>query len=362
MVGAGLAKGAGWLGKKLFGFGKTALKETSSLVETAGTDIAAIAPELEAGAAVVAEETAGAAMSPFTGGASLIATTALAAGTWEALRGGKDLKKIGKFFYDSKGNKVDKNGKPIGGDDTSNSSNVSTNGSRPLAGNPQITSGFGIVRNLLNAKGLKTASYGKPHGGVDFGVGEGTPIYAVKDGDVSPITSDPNGFGNYVSINHPDGKTSFYGHMSKVAATPGGKVKAGDVVGYSGNSGNSTGPHLHFEVRDGATKIDPLAYISGANSTPDSSGGATAHPLYGGLKLSGGSSGLSLPAGGEGDVGTPVYGIKGMHQNSNGVAINYGGVNITMNFPQGNYDTQKIKDAVRDVISYDNIRKHAVSK
>ena len=368
MVGAGLAKGASWLGKKAFGFGKnmfnwgkTAAGEVAGAAEAAGTEIAAIAPEIEAVAAVAAEETAGAAMSPFTGGASLVATTALAAATWETLRGGKDLKKIGKFFYNKKGQKIDpKTGKPVlGGSDTGNE-DATHMMANPLAHNPPITSPFGRVRNIIFDNGDKSPSYGKPHGGVDFGVSEGNPVYAVKDGVVQETTYDTKGFGNYGKIKHEDGRISYYGHMSSLLAKAGENVKAGDLIGYSGNSGNSTGPHLHFEVRDGGQPIDPLNYISGAE---DSKGGGGSHPLQkNAYKITGGAGALMItPSGGEGDVSAPSFTSRVGKQGSS-QGVNYGGVTITMNFPAGNYDSQKIKDAVREVISHDNIRKHAVSK
>ena len=339
-----LINGAGLLGSFLLGKAKGAGK--------AVTDVAARAvPTLEEagltaieGASIAAEEATGAATSPFSAGASLVATTAASYGTWKLI---ENLKK-----------KI----KPKGGDDTSNSSNVATSMSRPLAGNPQITSGFGEVRNILNASGQKIASYGKPHGGVDFGVSEGTPVYAVKDGQVSAL-SDPSGFGNYASLDQADGKTSIYGHLSRLQVGSGQKVRAGDVIGYSGNSGNSTGPHLHFEMRDGANKIDPLNYLNGATSSPDSSGGATAHPLYGGLHLSNDANGgLSLSKGGEGNTSATVNGMVNNGNSGYGSSINYGGVNIAMHFPEGTYNKEEIKNAVREVISYDNIRKHAVSK
>jgi hypothetical protein len=246
-----------------------------------------------------------------------------------------------------------------GGSDTGNE-DATHMMANPLAHNPPITSPFGRVRNIIFANGEKSPSYGKKHGGVDFGVSEGNPVYAVKDGVIQETTYDKGGFGNYGKIKHEDGRVSYYGHMSSLLAKAGENVKAGDLIGYSGNSGNSTGPHLHFEVRDGGQAIDPLNYISGAE---DSKGGEGSHPLKkNAYKITGGAGALMItPMGGEGDVGAPSFTSRAGKQRSS-QGINYGGVTITMNFPTGNYDPQKIKDAVREVISHDNIREHAVSK
>lgn len=248
-----------------------------------------------------------------------------------------------------------------GGDDTSSGSNMDMSMSRPLAGNPQITSPFGTTRYLVFSNGQKSPSYGKPHGGVDYGVPEGTPVYAAKDGVPSSLY-DADGFGNYVSLNQVDGKTSYYGHLSKISVPSGQKVRAGDLLGYSGNSGNSTGPHLHFEVRDGATKLDPLAYLAGASDVSSSDADSTANPVSGKLMVrAGAAGGLELFKGGEGDVSAAVNGTVNGKHSANGASINYGGVNVTMNFPAGNYNKEEIKQAVREALSYDSIRKAAVS-
>lgn len=245
-----------------------------------------------------------------------------------------------------------------GGDDTSTTANTILGMSRPLAGNPQITSPYGTVRYLTFKNGQKSPSYGKPHGGVDYGVPEGTPVYATKDGVLSSLY-DEGGFGNYASINQEDGKTTYYGHLSRISIPTGQKVKAGDLIGYSGNSGNSTGPHLHFEVRDGANKIDPLEYLNGAS---DASGTSTANPLSGQLMISASKSGgFTLGRGGEGDVAASVNGTVNNKNLPNGTSINYGGVTVTMNFPAGNYNKQEIKQAIHEALSYDSIRKAAVS-
>lgn len=89
---------------------------------------------------------------------------------------------------------------------------------------------------------------GKPgnHGGIDIPAPSGTPIYAVKDGDVI-LTEYHKSWGNHVEVKHYDGTITNYAHMSKIGTTKGTQVKQGDVIGYVGTTGSSTGNHLHFE-------------------------------------------------------------------------------------------------------------------
>src|SRR3546814_19636115 len=85
------------------------------------------------------------------------------------------------------------------------------------------------------------------HSGVDFGGGYGAPIYAVTDGRVT-VAGRTGGFGNYVKLNHGGGLGTGYGHMSRIAVRAGQHVRRGQILGYIGSSGLSTGPHLPFEV------------------------------------------------------------------------------------------------------------------
>lgn len=116
-------------------------------------------------------------------------------------------------------------------------------------------------------------SSGKLHGAIDIsGAGIfGKPIYAAEDGYViesSQLISEKGyyfHYGNYVVIAHYNGLYTVYGHMSKKVAVAGEKVKKGQIIGYVGSTGNSTGPHLHFEVRTGEGThlevVDPLKYL-----------------------------------------------------------------------------------------------------
>lgn len=106
--------------------------------------------------------------------------------------------------------------------------------------------------------------WGRTHNGLDIAGGSiyGKPIVAARAGTVIDAGWNSGGYGNYVMINHGDGFITIYGHMSSVAASNGQSVSAGQVIGYVGNSGRSTGPHLHFEVRLNGSVEDPLDYVS----------------------------------------------------------------------------------------------------
>jgi murein DD-endopeptidase MepM/ murein hydrolase activator NlpD len=95
------------------------------------------------------------------------------------------------------------------------------------------------------------------HAGIDIGAGWGSPIVAAADGQVVGAGWG-GGYGREVQIAHGGGITSLYGHMSEIVAQPGSFVHAGQLIGYVGSSGLSTGPHLHFEVRQGGTPVNPL--------------------------------------------------------------------------------------------------------
>ncbi|KYG73256.1 MULTISPECIES: M23 family metallopeptidase [Roseivirga] len=99
------------------------------------------------------------------------------------------------------------------------------------------------------------------HYGSDFSAEQGTPIYATGDGVVSKTTSSTIGYGKHIIIDHGFGYETLYGHMSRFAVRPGQKVKRGEVIGYVGNSGKSTAPHLHYEVHINGVAKDPINYF-----------------------------------------------------------------------------------------------------
>lgn len=99
------------------------------------------------------------------------------------------------------------------------------------------------------------------HHGVDFAVPQGTPIYAPADGVIA--SAGPyGGYGNYIRIEHGDGLATAYGHLSRFVPNvrKGTRVSRGQLVGYTGNTGRSTGPHLHFEVLTDGRTVDPFTY------------------------------------------------------------------------------------------------------
>ena len=100
----------------------------------------------------------------------------------------------------------------------------------------------------------------KMHYGMDFSAKTGTEIYSTGDGVVSKVKRSKRGYGNYVKINHGFGYETLYAHMSKYIVKKGQKVKRGEIIGFVGNSGISTAPHLHYEVRKDNKKINPLNF------------------------------------------------------------------------------------------------------
>ena len=99
------------------------------------------------------------------------------------------------------------------------------------------------------------------HQGLDFTAPSGTPIYATADGTVTAAGFSTDGYGNKVVINHGYGYQTLYGHMVRVKARVGQSVKRGEVIGYIGSTGKSTGPHCHYEVIKKGIKVDPVYYF-----------------------------------------------------------------------------------------------------
>jgi murein DD-endopeptidase MepM/ murein hydrolase activator NlpD len=102
--------------------------------------------------------------------------------------------------------------------------------------------------------------YKRMHNGVDFGCPKGTPIYASRSGQVT-IAQYSSSAGYYVSINHGDGWTSVYMHMTNYIVKKGQNVSQGQVIGYVGNTGYSTGPHLHFGIAYNGKYVNPMNYV-----------------------------------------------------------------------------------------------------
>ena len=125
----------------------------------------------------------------------------------------------------------------------------------PSAASDYVTSFFGT--RLHPILGIY-----KAHTGIDIGAGYGTAILAAADGVVTTAAYDAGGYGNYLIIDHGSGNMSLYAHMSQMSAAFGQTVTQGQTIGLVGSTGLSTGPHLHFEVYAGGTRVDPLLYFS----------------------------------------------------------------------------------------------------
>src|ERR1700756_2716861 len=117
----------------------------------------------------------------------------------------------------------------------------------------QVTGSFGERIDPFNGEGAF-------HSGVDIGSSYGHPIVAPADGVVT-FADFMGGYGKAIVINHGNGISTRYGHLSGYAVTSGQKVQRGDVIGYVGESGRSTGPHLHYEVRINDTPVNPYKYL-----------------------------------------------------------------------------------------------------
>jgi len=131
--------------------------------------------------------------------------------------------------------------------DSSSVAPVSGSGqlSWPVSG--PVTSGFGV-------------RWGRMHEGIDIAVGQGTPVHAAAAGTVI-YAGWMDGYGNLVVVDHGNGLSTAYGHNSMLASSVGQAVTAGQVIAYSGSTGHSTGPHVHFEVRVNGSPVDPLGYL-----------------------------------------------------------------------------------------------------
>lgn len=113
---------------------------------------------------------------------------------------------------------------------------------------------------VINSNGKFGSRWGRMHEGLDFSCPTGTPIYAADGGTVTKAATF-GGYGNCVIIKHDNGQETLYGHCSKLNVTAGEKVYKGQVIAAVGNTGRSTGAHLHFEIHIGGSAVDPWSYI-----------------------------------------------------------------------------------------------------
>ena len=144
--------------------------------------------------------------------------------------------------------------KPTGTDTTPSTQAPSSSGWVSPLKSYTLTSPFGMRIHPISGK------Y-KMHEGVDMSAPQGTPIYAAKSGKVTRTAFQAGGAGYYVTINHGDGFTSVYMHMTHYIVSAGQYVNAGQVIGYVGSTGGSTGPHLHFGIAYNGSYVNPMNYV-----------------------------------------------------------------------------------------------------
>jgi murein DD-endopeptidase MepM/ murein hydrolase activator NlpD len=134
----------------------------------------------------------------------------------------------------------------------------------PLASGPMPGSGSGMmiwpVSGPITSPFCERRSYEACHPGIDIAAATGTPIHAAASGRVA-LAAFTGGYGNYTCIQHTGAISSCYGHQSRFGVHVGQSVSQGQVIGYVGSTGHSTGPHLHWEVRVNGSVVNPLNYV-----------------------------------------------------------------------------------------------------
>lgn len=121
----------------------------------------------------------------------------------------------------------------------------------------------GIITSFFGKRQQPNAKASKDHKGIDIGVPLNTPVYATANGKVSILGFEglTKGYGRFIVLEHANGLKSWYGHLNKWVVDNGQSVSQGQLIAYSGNSGNSTGPHLHFGIQQGNVWVNPIEYI-----------------------------------------------------------------------------------------------------
>ena len=124
---------------------------------------------------------------------------------------------------------------------------------RPVLGEPDISSGFGMrIDPFIRAPAM--------HTGMDFRGDTGDPVRATADGNVT-VAGWQGGYGKMVEIDHGNGLTTRYAHLSDIGVKVGQRVRAGHIIGKVGSTGRSTGPHLHYETRVDGEAVDPRKFL-----------------------------------------------------------------------------------------------------
>lgn len=148
-----------------------------------------------------------------------------------------------------------------GGGGGGGSANASGSFLWPVASYVYVSSRFGLrIHPITGEK--------KTHTGIDIASNQGTTVYASDGGSVT-LAGWNGGYGNCIMIDHGNGYVTLYGHLSSISVSQGQSVSQGDVIGAVGSTGNSTGPHLHFEVLKDGSRIDPEQFFSGLTISAD---------------------------------------------------------------------------------------------
>ena len=148
-----------------------------------------------------------------------------------------------------------------GGSSGGGSANASGSFLWPVASYVYVSSRFGMRVHLITGKT-------KSHTGIDIASNQGTAVYASDGGSVT-LAGWNGGYGNCIMIDHGNGYVTLYGHLSSISVSVGQTVSQGATIGAVGSTGNSTGPHLHFEVLKNGTRIDPEQFFSGLTISAD---------------------------------------------------------------------------------------------
>ena len=148
-----------------------------------------------------------------------------------------------------------------GGSSGGGSANASGSFLWPVASYVYVSSRFGLRVHPITGKT-------KSHTGIDIASNQGTAVYA-SDGGTVTLAGWNGGYGNCIMIDHGNGYVTLYGHLSSISVSVGQTVSQGTTIGAVGSTGNSTGPHLHFEVLKNGTRIDPEQFFSGLTISAD---------------------------------------------------------------------------------------------
>lgn len=118
----------------------------------------------------------------------------------------------------------------------------------------KVNSRFGLRKLSVEAKA-------RAHKGVDIAAPSGTPVYSTAEGRVIRAGYQAGGYGNFIEVKHPNGMSSLYAHLSRISVEVGQSVAADHVIGRVGSTGYSTGPHLHFEIRQRGQQVNPAKVV-----------------------------------------------------------------------------------------------------